>query len=141
MSKNFESSKNFCKNYFVQQKFPANRCIKSVVSYVYCHLLAIDPPTITEGPGQVQVIAGDDAFLPCVADGNPLAVITWETGTGDVITVPHIVSDDGLTLFDITQNEHAFGYRCVATNLYGNQLSQGNLVIFGTIIIIFNNNT
>lgn len=58
----------------------------------------LPPPIINLGPSNQTRSEGSSAILPCVADGNPVPIITWYKNTNSFMLNSRVSTDDAGTL-------------------------------------------
>ena len=94
------------------------------------------PPKIQRGPRVLKVQAGHRVDIPCSAQGSPPPTITWFKGRS---AVPidggqFIRSLDGALGISSVQLPDAGIYKCVASNVAGNDASEITVQVQGIYI-------
>ncbi|GLH01974.1 Obscurin, partial [Gryllus bimaculatus] len=81
------------------------------------------PPKILEASAtKVQLMEGEDFFLPCTASGYPFPEIHWHKDGRDIIALDSddlTVHNDGTLMLHSVNQEHSGLYVCVAENKHG----------------------
>lgn len=108
----------------------------SFFTFYGLNLSSLVPPKIQRGPRVLKVQAGHRADIPCSAQGIPPPTITWFKGRS---AVPigggqFIHSLNGALSISNVQLPDAGIYKCVASNVAGNDASEITVQVQGIYI-------
>ena len=102
-------------------------CLFRYFKDIYSNFNSLEPPTITNGANRTQdVEEGEDVYLHCDADGDPIPMVTW-TKDGQILQQNNITTGSTSYLIENIELRNAGSYVCTAKNRAGS-VSQSILV-------------